>query len=55
MQEHVFLQHNKVILVTENGMARWEFDKSEDAKKLFECLIVSIDLEVVISKLIDKS
>lgn len=55
MQEHVFLQHNKVMLVIDNGMAKWEFDKAENAKRLFELLIISIDIEIEITKLIDKS
>lgn len=55
MNEQIVLHNNTVILMTENGLAKWMFEEVKDAKLLYDLLVLSNEVDEMISKLITKS
>lgn len=52
MDQIIILDGNVVGLVSDNGSARWEFESLEDAAELCRLLVLSVDVEIRIAKLV---
>lgn len=55
MDQIIILDGNVVGLVSDNGAARWEFERLEDAAELYRLLVLSVHIDDKIAKLVKDS